>query len=186
MPTVNAAMRRSTLNFKYGQLYNKKLAFMRKQAYMPGRGIARDSHWPLCRQADSGGHILEGYLHAHMKKQCVARHDKAIRAMVQAFNQGRLGTYYLIPDVGRLEGLKELGVHSKRVHTFCAPDRYLQSRGLEPQVASGFLQREEVDNRNSMRPDMMIVEMTASEQQTYIPFDDDTTGVTLPTLPATI
>jgi len=60
MPTANAATRRNTLNFRYGQLYNKKLAFMRKQAYMPGEGIARESRCPLCRQPDSGGHILGG------------------------------------------------------------------------------------------------------------------------------
>ena len=183
MPTVNAAMRRSALNFRYGQLYNKKLAFMRKQAYMPGEGVARDSRCPLCRQADSGGHILGGCLHRDMKKQYIARHDKAMRAVVQAFTKGRLGSYYLIADVGHLEGLKQLGVHSKRVPAFVLPDRYLQNRGLEPQVERGFLQRGEVDSRSKMRPDMMIVEMTASEQQTYIPFDD-TTGATLPTLSA--
>ena len=103
MPTVNAAMRRNALNFNYGQLYNKKLAFMRKQAYMPGEGIARDSRWPLCRQEDSGGH--GGCSHTHMKKQYIARHDKAMRAVVQAFTKGSLeGRFYLIADVCRLDG----------------------------------------------------------------------------------
>ncbi|KAL3151126.1 hypothetical protein ABBQ38_012992 [Trebouxia sp. C0009 RCD-2024] len=88
-----------------------------------------------------------------MKKQYIARHDKAMRAVVQAFTKGRLGSYYLIADVGRLEGLKELGVHSKRVPAFVLPDRYLQNRGLDPQVERGFLQRGEVDSRSRMRPD---------------------------------
>ena len=91
MPTVTADMRRNALNFRYGQLYNKKLAFMRKQAYMSGEGIARDTCCPLCRQADSGGHILGGCLHKDMKKQYIARHDKAMRAVVQAFTNGRFG-----------------------------------------------------------------------------------------------
>jgi len=108
MPTVNAAMRRNALNFRYGQLYNKKLAFMRKQAYIPGEGIARDIRCPLCRQEDSGGHILGGCLHRDMKKQYIARHDKAMRAVVQAFTKGQLGSFYLIADVGRLEGLRSL------------------------------------------------------------------------------
>lgn len=180
---VNAAMRRSALNFRYRQLYNKKLAFMRKQAYMSGEGIARDSRCPLCRQQDSGGHIAGGCLHRDMKKQYIARHDKAMRAVVQAFTKGSLGSFYLIANVGRLEGLKELGVHSKRVPAFVLPDRYLQGRNLDPQVGRDFLHRGVADSRSKMRPDIMIVEMTAAEQQTYIPFGD-MTGATLPTLPA--
>ena len=138
------------------------------------------------RQEDSGGHIddiLGGCLHREMKKLYIARHDKAMRAVVQAFTKEQLGSFYLMADVGQLEGLKELGVHSNRVPAFVLPGRYLQNRGLDPQVERGFLQRGEEDSRSKMRPDMMIVELTTSEQQTYIP-SDDTTGVTLPTLPA--
>jgi len=58
----------------------------------------------------------------------------------------------------------------------------LQSRGLDPQVDRGFLQRGQADS-SKVRQDMMIVEMTASEQQMYLPFDD-TTEATLPTPPA--
>lgn len=85
MPTVNAAMRRNALNFRYGQ---QKLAFMRTQAYMSGEGIARDHRCPLCRQEDSGADILGGCLCRDVKKQYIARHDKAMRAVVQAFTKG--------------------------------------------------------------------------------------------------
>jgi len=54
-------MIRNTIKYRNGQLYNKKLAYMRKQAYMPGQGIAKDSLCPLCRQEDSGGHMLYIY-----------------------------------------------------------------------------------------------------------------------------
>ena len=94
---------------------------MRKQAYLAGDGIARDRACPLCRQEESGGHILGACLHKDMKKQYIARHDKAMRAVVQAFTKGRHGAFYLIADVGHLEGLKEIGVHSKRVPAFVLP-----------------------------------------------------------------
>ena len=168
---------------KHKQLYNKKLAFMRKQAYLAGDGIARDRACPLCRQEDSGGHILGACLLKDMKTQYIARHDKAMRAVVQAFTKGRHGGFYLIADVGHLEGLKEIGVHSKRVPAFVLPDRYLHNRGADPGVERGLLQRGEADSRSKMRPDMMIVQMTAAEQQTYIPHDD-TTGTAMPTLTA--
>ena len=66
--------------------------------------------------------------------------------------------------VGYLEGLKEIGVHSKRVPAFVLPDRYLHNRGVDPGVERGLLQRGEADSRSKMRPDMIIVEMTAAEQ----------------------
>ena len=113
MSTVTSSMKRNVLNYRYGQLYNKKLAFMRKQAYLAGDGIARDRACPLCRHEDSGGHILGACLHKDMKEQYIARHDKAMRAVIQAFTKGRHGGFYLIADVGHLEGLKEIGVHSK-------------------------------------------------------------------------
>jgi len=48
-----------------------------------------------------------------MKKQYLARHDKAMRAVVQAFTKGRLGSFYLIADVGQLEGLTSSGCTAK-------------------------------------------------------------------------
>ncbi len=63
-------------------------------------------------------------------------------------------------------------VHSQRVPAFVLPDRCLQARGLDPTVGRGFLQRRAADIRSKMRPDMMIVEMTAAEQQQYLRHDD--------------
>ena len=85
-------------------------------------------------EEDSGGHILGACLHKDMNKQYIARHDKAIRAVVQAFTnlKGRHGGFYLSADVGHLESLKELGVQSKRVATCVLPNRYLHNRGADP------------------------------------------------------
>ena len=181
MASVNASMKRSVINYRNGQLYNKKLACMRKQAYLPGEGIARDWHCPLCKQDDSGGHILGGCIHRDMKKLYIARHDKAMRTVMQAFTKGRHGSFYIIADVGREDGLRELGAHSKRVPAFVLPDECMQSRGLDPGTGRGLLQRGPADTRSKMRPDLMIVEMTASEQHMYLQHDD-TTGARLRSL----
>ena len=66
---------------------------------------------------------------------------------------------------------------------YCPTDRYLHNRGADPGVERGLLQGGEADSRSKMRPDMMIVEMTAAEQQIYVPHDD-TTGTAMPTLTA--
>ena len=101
-----------------------------------------------------------------MSKQYIARHDKAKRTVIQAWNKGQCG--YLIADVGKIEGLRDMGVHSKRVPAFVPVDRCSQARGLDPMVERGFLQRGAADTRSKMRPDMMIVEMTTAEQQQYM------------------
>jgi len=98
-----------------------------------------------------------------MSKQYIARHDKAMRTVIQAFTKGQCGSHYLIAEVGKIEGLKDMGVHSKRVPAFVLPDRFIQARGLDPTVGRGFLQRGAADTRSKMRPDMM--EMTTAEQQ---------------------
>jgi len=97
---------------------------------------------------------------------------KATRTVIQAFTKGHFGSHYLIADVGKIEGLKDIGGHSKRVPAFVLPDRFLQARGLDPMVERGFLQGGAADTRSKMRPDMMIVEMTTAEQQQYLRHDD--------------
>ena len=41
-------------------------------------------------------------------------------------------------------------------------------KGFDPELGRGMLQREESDTRSKMRPDMMMVEMTAQEQRKYL------------------
>ncbi len=108
-----------------------------------------------------------------MSKQYIARHDKAMRTVIEAFTKGQCGSHYLIADVGKIEGLKDIGVHSKRVPAFILPERCLQARGLDPTVERGFLQRGAADTQSKMRPVMMIAEMTTAEQQQYLHHDDD-------------
>ncbi len=157
------------------------MAFKRHMSYMPGQPIARDTRCPHCRGDDSQGHIIGSCMHPDMSKQYIARHDKAMRTVIEAFSKGQCGSHYLIADVGKIEGLKDMGVHSKRVPAFVLPDRCLQARGLDPTVERGFLQRGAADTWSKMRPDMMIAEMTTAEQQQYLRHDDDS-GSRLTTL----
>jgi len=122
-------------------------------------------------------------MHPDMSKQYIARHDKAMRTVIQAFTKGQCGSHYLIADVGKVEGLKDMGVHSKRVPALVLPDRCLQARGLDPTVGRGFLQRGAADTQSKMRPDMMIVEMTAAEQQQYLRHDDNSGSRLTPLTP---
>ena len=103
-------------------------------------------------------------MHPDMSKKYIARHDKATRTVIRAVTEGQCDSHYLIADVGKIEGLKDISVHSKRVPAFVLPDRCLQARGLDPTVERGFLQGPggAADTRSKMRPDMMIVEMTTA------------------------
>ena len=76
-------------------------------------------------------------MHPDMSKQYIARHDKAMRTVIQAFTKGQCGSHHLIADVGKIEGLKDIGVHSKRVPAFVLPEICLQARGLDPTVDWG-------------------------------------------------
>ena len=85
-------------------------------------------------------------MHPDMSKQYIARHDKTMRTVIQAFTKGQCGSHYLVADVGKLDGLKDTDVHSKRVPAFVHPDQALQARGLDPAVERGVLQDEAEHN----------------------------------------
>ena len=53
-----------------------------------------------------------------MKAMYIARHDKAMRKILKQVVQGQHGSFYIVANVGTLEGLQQLGVHSKRIPDF--------------------------------------------------------------------
>ena len=79
-----------------------------------------------------------------------------MRTVIQAFTKGQCGSHLLIADAVKVEGLKDMGVLSNIVPAFVRPDRCLQAKAL---WWGGVFCRGE----QQMRPDMMIVEMTAAE-----------------------
>ncbi|DBA94942.1 TPA: hypothetical protein ACH3X1_002468 [Trebouxia sp. C0004] len=122
-------------------------------------------------------------MHPDTSKQYIARHDKAMKTVIQAFTKGQCGSHYLIADVEKIEGLKNIGMHSERVPAFVLPDRYSQARGLDPTVEEGFLQGGAADTWSKMRPDMMIMEITTAEQQQYLHHGDNSGSRLTPLTP---
>ena len=55
----------------------------------------------------------------------IARHDKATMMLSCAVTKGKHGGDYMIGDFGKLEELKELGIHSKRVPSSVLPDSHV-------------------------------------------------------------
>ncbi len=83
-----------------------------------------------------------------------------------------MGSHYLTASVEKTEGLKHVGMHDKRVLVFVLPKQLFTSKGLTPYSERGFLQRGAADMRSKMSKNMMIVEMTMTEQQQYLRDDD--------------
>ena len=113
MPSVPESHKGNIFRYRTGQIWNKDMAFQRHVPYMPGQPIAMDTRCRLCRGDDSQGHIFGSCMHPDMSKQYIARHDKAMRTVIQAFTKEQCGSHYLIADVGKIERLKDIGVHSK-------------------------------------------------------------------------
>ena len=99
--------------------------------------------------------------------------------------KGSKGSHYLIADVGTVDTLKDLGVHSKPVPKFVLPDSHIQHTTQNTEPCNNHSTCRIGDTRKRMRPDMMIVELTDTEQHTYLPHDTDT-GSRLPNLQPTM
>ena len=118
---------------------------------------------------------------ADMKKQHIARHNAMMRMLIKGFTEGAKGRHYLIADIGTVDTLKDIGVHSKRVPKFMLPDSYSQHTTQHMKSCGNHLTCRVGDVRKRMRPDMMVVEMTDTEQHTYLQHDT-VTGSRLPNL----
>ena len=150
-PGVSTSMTINTLKYRFGQLWNKKIAFRQCRPYFGGGNVARDSTCPLCHGPDSGGHILGGCEHAQMKALFIHRHDSAMRQVLNELNKGGHGSYYCIADVGTMETLGPLGVHDKRIPSWLLSNQYLAAQGIDPSM------------RGKMRPDIMLIQVTPDE-----------------------
>ena len=71
------------LKYRYGQLWNMKIAFRQQRPYLPGLRIPRSDKCPHCGQADSGDHILGGCNVPAFKAMYIARHDQALRLVLK-------------------------------------------------------------------------------------------------------
>ena len=155
-PDISTKALINTLKYRYGQLWNKKKAFQQRTSYLPGEPIARNTRCPICREPDSGGHILGGCLHKEMKAMYIKRHDTASRVVLNACSKGAQGSCYVVADVGTMETLAPLGVHGKRIPKWLLTDAHLDSAGFDPKL------------RHKLRPDIMLVDCTTSELERHI------------------
>ena len=70
--------------------------------------------------------------------------------------------------------LKDIGVHRKRVPKFVLPDLHIQHTTFQNmESCRNHLTCRLGDAQKKMRPDMMVVEMTDTEQHTYLLHDTD-------------
>ena len=147
MPAITQVLR-----YRYGQLWNTKLAFVQRRTYLPGYPLPRSDRCPHCRQPDSGGHILGGCGHRVMKSLYISHHDGAMRKILKAINHRKHGSFLKIADIGRDELIHDLGVVSKRIPGWLISDATLLECDLP------------LERRHVLRPDILLIEATQAEQ----------------------
>ena len=145
--SVTFQQKKNTLKARYGALWNKKLAYRFKSAYIEGGSVARNAKSPLCKEPDSTGHILGGCTHQEVKKVYIARHDEAMRLIMKEIQKGGMGSYYCTADVGTADVMTELGADSKRLPDWLITTETMHKHDFLP------------EDKPKLRPDCMIVEV---------------------------
>ena len=168
MPAITEPMKVNLLKSRCGRLWNKKLAFMFNMPYLNGEPVAKDTKCLLCGNPDSAGHILGHCQHKELKAHYIARHDMAMRKIIKEVMKGQSGSHFIIADVGQLEGLRQLGVHSKRIPEFVLHDRNLPQSYMAAQNRNVTSDNGPEQIRNKLKPDLMIVEMSAIEHEQHM------------------
>ena len=157
-PQVTTPMVTMILKYRYGQLWNMKIAFRQQRPYFPGLRIPQSDKCPHCGQADSGGHIPGGCSVPAFKAMYIARHHQALRLILKSIakgDHGDNGGYYTIADIGRAELIESMGVSAKRTPPWLLPGSCLERANIDPA------------DKSRLRPDIMLVEMTQSESMSY-------------------
>ena len=169
---ISFSMLRNTLKARYGQLWNRSMAFNRKMAYLKDEGIARDNLCPLCHRPDSIGHFLGGCRHPDMTKSYIARHNEAGRKILKELKRGPLGNQFMIADVGSEDYMKDLGAQGLKLpewiaksDTIKALNTSLQSSREKLATTSDDVMWNRMDpmDRLKMRPDILLVDKTLEE-----------------------
>ena len=75
--------------------------------------------------------------------------------ILKSIVKGDHGGYYIIADIGRAALIEEMGVSAKRIPAWLLPDSCLARANIDPA------------DRNRVRPDILLVEMTQSECANY-------------------
>jgi len=134
MPDVMFSQARLLLQYKWGLLWNMKLA-KRYRICGPTQNFIT-GNCPLCHQPDSSGHIMGHCAHPAMRALYIRRHDDAVKTIQRYVAKGALGGYYTIMDAGKATELPD-NVSGKRL------PRWLVGR--------------DTPDSDKMRPDLLIV-----------------------------
>ena len=87
--------------------------------------------------------------------------------LTEGVSKGHLGGSYMMGDSGKVEMMKEVRVHSKKIPSFVLANSRVQAD------AQGYQDRRTAVScrdpvRDKMRPDLMLVEMTDEQRTTYL------------------
>ena len=153
-PTITSSMITMLLKYRFGQLWNMKIAFRQQRPYLPGMQLPRSDKCPHCGLPDSGGHIVGGC--TRFTDMYICCHDASLRMLLKAIVKGAHGGFHTVADIGRDELTQDLGVDSKRIPAWIMPDSTMAEAGIDP------------SNRHHLRPDIMFVEMGNNERMRYM------------------
>ena len=88
------------LEARWGQLWNKNMAYRQKMQYRAGEGVATNANCPLCGSHDRISHMLGSCTHPMMKAMFIERHNIAARMNLKLLLEGSHGNYYILADIG--------------------------------------------------------------------------------------
>ena len=177
-PAVTLPMLRNTLKARYGQLWNKHMAFIRNMPYRNGLGVARNDSCPLCGQPDSGSHILGGCGHPEMKKAYISRHNAAGRLILKAIQSGAKGNCFTIADIGSHDKLEGIETQGTRLPAWLISEDTIKTVSRKPVTDAAHTEypaQQDKANVNEpssatrdidiskLRPDILMLDMTSDE-----------------------
>ena len=133
---------RNALKLRHGTFWNAKLARHFQKPYL---GKASDGRCPLCKNPDSGTHVLGACTHRLIKGLYIERHNEAVATAGKAIMEGAKGgcLAVLMADAGWHGNVTGLSVESR------IPSQ------VPRDVPESMLCR--------MRPDMLLIEKHTSD-----------------------
>ena len=129
------------LKARWGQLWNKNMAFRQNMQYCAGEGVATNANCPVCGSHDGMSHMLGSCTHPMMKAMFIERHNIAARMILKLLLEGSHGNCYIWADVGSTNRLGDLGALDSRLPNWLISDSELLCEGL---------------CREALRPDILI------------------------------
>ena len=145
---LSEAFRRQVILARFGQTWNMNQAWKQGRPYKPGMQVPRFPGCPLCKHADSIGHMLGECSHRIIKSIIIERHNHAARLILGALHRGSLGNCYTIADIGSQERMAGMQQHDTRIPDFMLADIDLPEGPSQPR---------------KLRPDIMITDITPGE-----------------------